>query len=300
MAGKARGTHDRLRRRRRPGLVAARRGATRRGTSPRSGSTRRARPGFPKGAVHLQHDMVVCTDTYARAGARDDRGRPHGVGGQALLRLRARQQPVLPHARGRRRACSIRIARLPEAMFELIHRHRPTLFFGIPTLYAPMLQVKEAEKRYDLSSLRLCVSAGEALPEELYSRWRERFGVEIARRHRHHGDPAHLPLESAGAGPARARRACRCPATRPSSSTTTGARWPAGRDRQPAGQGRLDMAYYWNQHEKTQAGAVRALDPDRRQVLPGRRRLLLVLRPRRRHAEGRRHLGVAGRSRGRR
>ena len=41
-----------------------------------------------------------------------------------------------------------------------------------------MLQVKEAAKRYDLSSLRLCVSAGEALPEDLYRRWRDTFGVE--------------------------------------------------------------------------------------------------------------------------
>src|SRR5262249_45982680 len=68
---------------------------------------------------------------------------------------------------------------LPEAMFELIDRRRPTLFFGIPTLYAAMLQVKEAETRFDLSSLRLCVSAGEALPEDIYRRWRDRFGVGI-------------------------------------------------------------------------------------------------------------------------
>jgi benzoate-CoA ligase family protein len=67
----------------------------------------------------------------------------------------------------------------PDAMFDLIHRHRPTLFFGVPTLYAAMLQVKDAEHRYDLSSLRLCVSAGEALPSDIYARWRERFGVEI-------------------------------------------------------------------------------------------------------------------------
>jgi len=82
---------------------------------------------------------------------------PMGVGGQGVL---------YPHRP------------LPEAMFELIHRHRPTLFFGVPTLYAAMLQVKEAAKRYDLSSLRLCISAGEALPEDLYRRWRDTFGVE--------------------------------------------------------------------------------------------------------------------------
>src|SRR5207247_11276313 len=42
-----------------------------------------------------------------------------------------------------------------------------------------MLAVKDAEKRFDTSSLRLCVSAGEALPDELFTRWRERFSVEI-------------------------------------------------------------------------------------------------------------------------
>src|SRR2546428_14046277 len=67
----------------------------------------------------------------------------------------------------------------PEAFFEILARHRPTLFFGIPTLYAAMLAVKEAERRFDLSSLRLCVSAGEALPQAIYTRRRERFGVEI-------------------------------------------------------------------------------------------------------------------------
>src|SRR5207249_4562138 len=67
----------------------------------------------------------------------------------------------------------------PESVFEVLTRHRPTIFFGVPTLYAGMLAVKEAEKRFDLSSLRVCVSAGEALPDEIYTRWRERFGVEI-------------------------------------------------------------------------------------------------------------------------
>src|SRR6266850_566792 len=67
----------------------------------------------------------------------------------------------------------------PEGVFEVIARFRPTLFFGVPTLYAGMLAVKDAEKRFDTSSLRLCVSAGEALPDELFARWRERFSVEI-------------------------------------------------------------------------------------------------------------------------
>ena len=66
----------------------------------------------------------------------------------------------------------------PEAVFALLDRHRPTLLFAGPALYAAMLAVKDGAP-HDLSSLRLCVSAGEALPEEIYTRWRDRFGVEI-------------------------------------------------------------------------------------------------------------------------
>jgi len=138
-----------------------------------SGST-----GFPKGAVHLQRDMVVCSDTYAlqvlgitpadRTFSAAKLFFAYGLGNNMYFPMRVGAQGVLfPHRP------------TPEAMFEVIHRHRPTIFFGVPTLYAAMLQVKEAEKRYDLSTVRQCVSAGEALPEEIFKRWRERFGVEI-------------------------------------------------------------------------------------------------------------------------
>jgi benzoate-CoA ligase family protein len=67
-------------------------------------------------------------------------------------------------------------ATLPEALFELINRFHPTIFFATPALFVRMLEVK---KKYDLSSLRFCVSAGEALPALTFERWRDRFGVEI-------------------------------------------------------------------------------------------------------------------------
>jgi benzoate-CoA ligase len=65
----------------------------------------------------------------------------------------------------------------PESMFELIRTEEPTLFFGVPTLYAAMLAHPDAPQ--DLARVRLCVSAGEALPASLSERWVERFGVEI-------------------------------------------------------------------------------------------------------------------------
>jgi benzoate-CoA ligase family protein len=70
-------------------------------------------------------------------------------------------------------------ATLPEALFELITRFHPTIFFATPALYVRMLAIPEIENKYDLSSLRFCVSAGEALPGSTFERWRDRFGLEI-------------------------------------------------------------------------------------------------------------------------
>src|SRR5262249_11906958 len=138
-----------------------------------SGST-----GRPKGVVHLHHDMVIATETYAKQilgmGSSDKIYSAaklffaYGLGNAGYFPMGVGAQSVLyPHRP------------TPESVFELLTRHRPTIFFGVPTLYAGMLAVKEADQRFGLSSLRLCVSAGEALPDEIYSRWQERFGLEI-------------------------------------------------------------------------------------------------------------------------
>lgn len=66
-----------------------------------------------------------------------------------------------------------------EAVFALLHHARPTIFFGVPTLFAAMLQIDDAAERFDLSSLRCCMSAAEPLPAELFERWRRRFDCEI-------------------------------------------------------------------------------------------------------------------------
>ena len=132
----------------------------------------------------------------------------------------------------------------------IIARHRPTLFFGVPTLYAAMLALKEPEKRWDVSSLRLCVSAGEALPEELYNRWRERFGVELI-----DGigttEILHIFLSN------------RPGASRPGSTGQAVPGYEAiivDDEGRPVPQGEIGnlrvkgdstMAYYWNKHEKT-------------------------------------------------
>jgi len=67
----------------------------------------------------------------------------------------------------------------PEETFRFIDRYRPTIFGGVPTLYAGMLQVADAERRFATDSLRMCWSGGETLPTPIYRAWRTRFGLEI-------------------------------------------------------------------------------------------------------------------------
>ena len=209
-----------------------------------SGST-----GFPKGAVHLHHDMVVCAETYAKqvlALGPADRVYSaaklffaYGLGNAGYFPMGVGAQSVLSPGRP-----------TPEGVFDLLTRHRPTLFFGVPTLYAAMLALKDAERQFDLSSLRLCVSAGEALPEELYTRWRERFGVEIV-----DGigttEILHIFLSNRP-GEARPGSTGR-PVPGYEAAIVDDEGWPV-----PLGQignlrvkGDSTMAFYWNKHEKT-------------------------------------------------
>jgi len=138
-----------------------------------SGST-----GVPKAAVHLQHDVFSCMDNYAKGvlgitqedilfsaskfffayGLGNSFLYPPGVGASVVL------LPDRPR---------------PETVFSTINRYRPTVFFSVPTLYANMLDLAGAEEKYDLSSLRICTSAGEALPKEIFYEWKRRFGLEI-------------------------------------------------------------------------------------------------------------------------
>src|SRR5262249_21015362 len=64
------------------------------------------------------------------------------------------------------------------SVLETVQKAKPTLLFSVPTLYAAMLQETDRTK-YDLSSVRLAVSAAEPLPAEIFRRWKDRFGIEI-------------------------------------------------------------------------------------------------------------------------
>lgn len=64
-------------------------------------------------------------------------------------------------------------------VLELVDRFKPTVLYNAPTGYAATMAVPDFTERYDLSSLRVCVSAGEALPAPIWNEWRERTGLVI-------------------------------------------------------------------------------------------------------------------------
>jgi benzoate-CoA ligase len=66
----------------------------------------------------------------------------------------------------------------PDAVFGLLKKFQPTIFYGVPTLYAALLAGAAKPKKSELK-LRVCASAGEALPAEIGKRWTEEFGCEI-------------------------------------------------------------------------------------------------------------------------
>ncbi|MCL6439664.1 MAG: benzoate-CoA ligase family protein, partial [Rubrobacteraceae bacterium] len=137
-----------------------------------SGST-----GRPKGAVHLQHDILYTCETYAKEVLKVTEEdvtfsasklfHAYGLGGGLTFAVWAGASTVLYPGKPK-----------PDAVLETIERFRPTLFFTVPTLYNAMLNHPGAE-RYDLSSIRLCASAAEALPPAIWRRWKETFGSVI-------------------------------------------------------------------------------------------------------------------------
>ncbi len=66
-----------------------------------------------------------------------------------------------------------------ERAYEFIQRYKITIFAGTPTIYRMMLAVKDAEKRYDTSCLKYCLSSGEPLLAETWREWMRRFGVKV-------------------------------------------------------------------------------------------------------------------------
>jgi benzoate-CoA ligase len=134
--------------------------------------------GTPNGAVHQHKDMLVTSRAFAQGvlGLREDDITfsvsklffAYGLGNAMYFPFSVGAKTVLSPGRAR----VVRVA-------ELVARHRPTIFFAIPTFYAALIAEADRSTAPDFSSVRLAVSAGETLPAEIFERFRRRFGLEI-------------------------------------------------------------------------------------------------------------------------
>lgn len=138
-----------------------------------SGST-----GMPKGVRHLHGNLAATAETYAKQvlGIRESDVClsaaklffAYGLGNALTFPLSVGATTILNSERP-----------TPGLMFKLMNRYNPTIFYGVPTLFAAMLHDESLRHEKAGSALRICTSAGEALPESVGNAWRARFGVDI-------------------------------------------------------------------------------------------------------------------------
>jgi benzoate-CoA ligase family protein len=207
--------------------------------------------GFPKGAVHLQHDMLYSCETFGAHILRttqEDRYftvsplfHAYGLGNGVFTPFYAGASAVYKPERA-----------TPDLVYGLITSERPTVLFTAPTFYAALLAYPEANFRYDLSSLRFTVSAGEALPKPLFDSWKKRFGIEIidgiGSTEMMHVFIANVPGSARGGTSGKI-----VPGYKAKIVGDDGHELPAGESGHLWVSGDSCCAYYWNQHEKSKA-----------------------------------------------
>ena len=133
--------------------------------------------GHPKGTVHVHGSLAATADLYAKpilgivesdvVFSAAKLAHAYGLGNGLTFPLSVGATTVLTAARP-----------TPASVFRCLREQRPTIFGGVPTLFAAMLASPELPARDEIN-LRCCMSAGEALPEELGRRWSKHFGTEI-------------------------------------------------------------------------------------------------------------------------
>jgi len=138
-----------------------------------SGST-----GQPKGTLHVQSSMAFTAKTYGAniLGIRRDDicfsaakfFFAYGLGNAISFPMSVGATTILLPTRP-----------TPQDVFKILKDSKATLFFGVPTLFAAILADKTCTADKNLSALRLCASAGEALPADIGQKWLEKFGVDV-------------------------------------------------------------------------------------------------------------------------
>ena len=137
-----------------------------------SGST-----GSPKGTLHLHSHIIHTAELYGRGVLGLHENDVVFSAAKLFFAYGLGNALSFPLAQG---ATTVLLGKraTPTDVFHLLKAYQPTVFYGVPTLFASLLADADRPAAQDLN-LRVCTSAGEALPAEIGKRWQAEFGVEI-------------------------------------------------------------------------------------------------------------------------
>lgn len=138
-----------------------------------SGST-----GRPKGALHSQGNVLATIEGFGKDVLKLQPGDKvfsasrlyfaYGLGASLTFPLAAGASVILENRRP-----------TPRLIAEIFQNQKPTVFFAVPAVYRALLDLHNSGEALDVSSIRLCISAGEALPAAIFAEWQETFGITI-------------------------------------------------------------------------------------------------------------------------
>lgn len=205
--------------------------------------------GFPKGTVHLQHDILVSCELYGKGILNISENDitfsiaklffAYGLGNGLYFAFYVGASTVLYPDRFE-----------PEVYFDIVKQFKPTLFFGVPTAYGAMLQAADKIPDIDMSSVRYCVSAGEALPKAIYESWLEKLNLHIL-----DGigstECTHIFISNRPEDVKAGTSGKPVPGYEAKIVDQDGAALPDGEMGTLMVKGDSIAAYYWNKHEKT-------------------------------------------------
>ena len=134
--------------------------------------------GSPKGVVHLHGDMLACVTPYAEEVVQIEPADSTFSVARLFFSYGLVNSLFLPLLAG---ASAVLTRQRPDVShtMETVQRFRPTLFFSVPTSYAQLCAALAEDQRHPFKSVRLAISAGEPLPEPLYTRWKALTRIEL-------------------------------------------------------------------------------------------------------------------------
>src|SRR5574341_1489296 len=133
--------------------------------------------GLPKGTAHFMEEALIVPDGFGKHCWRLTENDVLLSAAPLSMAAGYSAAATIPYRFGA--ALSLLPRFTPDGMFETIQNHKVTILSALPTAYRKLLQVPDAGKRFNLSSLKTCTGGGESLTAQTYLDWKGKFGQEI-------------------------------------------------------------------------------------------------------------------------